>query len=185
MIAAGRGTVPGLLSPMPLIELLPGIYQEDEFTRAFTGGFDDVLSTVFATLDCLEAYVDPRLAPEDFVGWLSGWMGVTVDEGWPIERTRAFVADIAELYRWRGTVRGLCAELAIYTGGVVEINETGDVTWSLTPGSPLPGDDVPRMAVRVIVDDPAAINERTVDQMINAAKPAHVAHVLEITTRRR
>jgi phage tail-like protein len=178
-----RGTVPALASPVLLVELLPSIYQEDEFTRAFTGGFDDVLSTVFATLDCLEAYVDPWLAPDDFLAWLSGWVGVTIDEGWPLARTRAFIADIAELYQWRGTVHGICTELGIYTGGSVEIIENGDVSWSLSPGSPLPGGEVPFMTVRVSVDDPSAVNERTVDQMIDAAKPVHVAHALEITRR--
>ncbi|MEO6158334.1 MAG: phage tail protein [Ilumatobacteraceae bacterium] len=175
-----RGTSEGLAAPVALVDLLPGIYQDDEFTRQFTGGFDDVLATVFATLDCLEVYVDPWLAPEDFLGWLSGWVGVTIDEGWPEDRTRALIAGIAELYRWRGTVRGLRAELEIYTGGIVDISETGGTAWSRRPGAALPGDDVPRLAVRVIVDDPARINAGTVDRMIAAAKPAHVAHLLEV-----
>ncbi len=175
-----RGTVRSLPSPVPLISLLPGIYQEDLTTAQFTAGFDDVLAPVFATLDCLDAYVDPWLAPEDFLVWLADWVGVTIDEGWPLERTRAFIASIAEVYRWRGTVRGLRAELAIYTGGEVEITETGATMWSRTPGGMPPGDDVPRLAVRVRVRDPKAINLRTVDQMITSSKPAHVAHVVEI-----
>jgi phage tail-like protein len=177
-----RGTVP-LVSPVPLISLLPGIYQEDLTTQRFTMGFDDVLAPIFATLDCLEAYVDPWLAPEDFLVWLSGWVGVTIDEGWPLDRTRAFIANIAEVYRWRGTVRGLRAELAIYTGGDVEISETGAVMWSRSPGAMVPGEDVPRLAVRVLVDDPSAISLQTVDQMIASSKPAHVAHVVEIAQR--
>lgn len=180
----GRGTIPGLLSPVPIVGLLPGIYQDDEFTRQFTGGMDDVLAPVFATLDCLDTYVDPWLAPEDFLEWLAGWVGVVIDEGWPLDRSRAFIANIAELYRWRGTIRGLSAELAIYTGGDVEISESGGAAWSLTPGTAPPGDDEPRMAVRVSVDDPASINERTVDRMVAAAKPAHVVHVVEIAARR-
>lgn len=181
--ATGRGTVPGLVSPVPIVGLLPGIYQDDEFTRQFTAGLDDVLASVFATLDCLDTYVDPWLAPEDFLEWLAGWVGVVIDEGWPLDRSRAFIANIAELYRWRGTIRGLTAELAIYTGGDVDISESGGAAWSLTPGTDPPGDDEPRMAVRVSVDDPASINERTVDRMVAAAKPAHVVHVVEIATR--
>lgn len=167
-------------TPVPLVELMPGIYQDDEFTRAFTGGLDDVLSTVFATLDCLDSYIDPWIAPDDFVGWLSGWFGVTIDEGWPADRTRALLANIVELYRWRGTARGLRAELTIYTGGTVEITETGGSAWSQRPGAGLPGDDVPRLAVRVVLEPSAVVNERTLDQMIAAAKPAHVMHVLEV-----
>ena len=123
------------------------------------------------------------MSPDDFLGWLAGWVGVVVDEGWPLDRSRAFIANIAELYRWRGTIRGLVAELSIYTGGDVEIAESGGSAWSLTPGTPPPGDDEPRMAVRVSVDDPSVINERTVDRMVAAAKPAHVVHVVEIVRR--
>jgi hypothetical protein len=151
---------------VPIVSLLPGIYQEDLFTAEFTGGLDDVLAPIFTTLD-----------------WLAGWMGVVIDEGWPLPRSRAFIANIAELYRWRGTIRGLTAELSIYTGGDVEITESGGIAWSLTPGSDPPGDDQPRMAVRVRVDDPSTISERTVDRMVAAAKPAHVVHVLEISAR--
>ncbi|MGZ4674821.1 MAG: phage tail protein, partial [Ilumatobacteraceae bacterium] len=88
-----RGSIDGMRSPVPIASLLPGIYHSDEFTNQFTGGFDDVLAPVSATLDCLDAYVDPWLAPEDFLEWLAGWVGVVIDEGWPIERSRAFIAN--------------------------------------------------------------------------------------------
>src|SRR4029078_7442547 len=68
---AVRGTIPGALSPVPIAGLLPGIYQDDLFTQQFTGGLDDVLAPVFTTLDCLDTYVDPWLAPEDFLEWLA------------------------------------------------------------------------------------------------------------------
>jgi phage tail-like protein len=178
-----RGTVDGLRSPVPIAGQLPGIYQDDLFTQEFTGGLDDVLAPIFATLDCLDAYIDPWLAPDDFLQWLAGWMGVVIDEGWPLDRSRAFIANIGELYRWRGTVRGLRAELAIYTGGDVEISESGGTAWSLAPGSPLPGQSEPRLAVRVRVDDPKSVNARTVDAMVAVAKPAHVVHVVEIARR--
>jgi phage tail-like protein len=178
-----RAAVAGLETPTPLVALLPAIYQEDLFTAQFMGGFDDVLAPIFTTLDCLDAYIDPWLTPDDFMEWLAGWLGVVIDEGWPVERSRALIANIADLYRWRGTARGLSAELAIYTGGTVDISETGGVAWSLVPGGPMPGEDSPRLAVRVTVDDPERINQRIVDQMINAAKPAHVVHAVEIAKR--
>lgn len=175
--------VDGLESPVPIVGLLPGMYQDDLFTQQFTGGLDDVLAPVFAVLDCLDAYTDPWLAPEDFLQWLAGWVGVVIDEGWPLDRSRAFIANIVELYRWRGTARGLRAELAIYTGGDVQITESGGCAWSQTPGADLPGEPEPRLAVRVRVDDPSRINARTVDRMVATAKPAHVTHVVELTGR--
>jgi phage tail-like protein len=178
-----RGTLPDLESPVPLVTLLPSIYQDDLFTHRFTAGFDTVLAPVFASLDCIDAYIDPWLCPDDFLDWLAGWVGLVLDEDWPVERQRAFIANAVQLYRWRGTVEGLRAELAIYTGGSVEISETGGTVWSPRPGGRFPGEEVPRMAVRITVDDPASVNQRRLDAMIAAAKPAHVVHTAEVVGR--
>jgi P2-related tail formation protein len=46
-----------------------------------------------------------------------------LDPAWPIERRRELVKSAVELYRWRGTKRGLIEYLRIYTGSVAEISE--------------------------------------------------------------
>src|SRR3712207_9317558 len=95
-----RGTVAGLPTPYPLVSLLPAVYQEeDPFIGRFTAGLDDVLAPVIATLDCLEAYVDPMLAPEDFLAWVASWVGVILDEHAPMSLHRSAVARAAELHR--------------------------------------------------------------------------------------
>src|SRR5262245_37911678 len=140
-----RGAVAGLESRVPIVEQLPAIYQEDQFARDFTGGLDAVLSPVVATLDSLDAYVDPFLSPSDFRAWLASWSGRALDDDLPIERRRQLVASAIFLFRMRGTVMGLRAEVAIYTGGAVEVMETGGTTWSQTPGGTLPGASSPRL----------------------------------------
>jgi phage tail-like protein len=175
-----RGSVEGLGTPYPLHTLMPALYQEDPFTLRLTSAVDEVLSPIISTIDCLEAYVDPMLAPDDFLRWISGWFGEGLDQGWPAPRRRRFVAECVELFRTRGTVAGLRRQLELGTGGQVEIAESGGVSWSLTPGGELPGEDVPRLAVRIIVDDPAAIDENAIAALIRAAKPAHVVHRLEV-----
>ena len=49
------------------------------------------------------------LAPPDFVAWLGTWVGTTLDEDWPIERKRSFVAWAfdcqAGTHASRGTLR--------------------------------------------------------------------------------
>src|SRR5512139_3340989 len=129
-----RGMVPGLTTATPVLDLLPAIYQEDSFTERFVGGFDDVLAPILATLDCLVSYFDPHLAPEDFLDWMAGWVGIEMEEGWGIERKRAVVATAVEMYRMRGTVAGLRANLQVLTGGRVEIADSGGVGWSKDPG---------------------------------------------------
>lgn len=175
-----RATVAGLASPHPLAELLPAVFREDPFTRDLVGGLDQVLAPVFLTLDCLSAYLDPHLAPEDFLEWLAGWVGVELDETWPLGRRRALVWRAAEVLGLRGTVEGLTAYVEIFTGGTVQISESGGVAWSPHTGGSLPGEPYPRMAVRVIVDDPSTVSVRALDRLVAAAKPGHVVHQVEV-----
>jgi len=151
-----RGMVPGMASRSPIIEMLPAVYQEDPFTERFVRGFDDVLAPILATLDCLVDYFDPYLAPEDFLEWLAGWVGIEMEEGWPISRRRAVLATAVEMYRMRGTVAGLRANLQVLTGGRVEIADSGAVGWSKNPnaswtwaGGPVSGVIAPDRQARI------------------------------------
>ena len=175
-----RGTIPRLQSAHPLAPFLPSALQEDRFTTGFVAGLDEVLAPILTSLDNLAAYLDPRLAPEDFLFWLAGWMGVDVDATWPLERRRQLVACAIDLYRRRGTAVGLRLHLEVCTGGQVEISESGGVAWSQTHGAQLPGEEVPRLAVRVTVDDPSQLPQRVLDDLVAAAKPAHVLHHAEV-----
>jgi phage tail-like protein len=175
-----RGGITGLGTPYPLKSMLPAVLQEDSFTQRLVTGLDEVLAPVISTLDCLEAYLNPLLAPPDFLEWLSTWFSEVLDENWPVSRRRRFVTMAVETFRTRGTVAGLRRELELSSGGQVEINETGGVTWSLKPESELPGQDVPQLAVRIVVDDVAAADHAALDALIRAAKPAHVVHRLEV-----
>jgi phage tail-like protein len=178
-----RGHVDGLPSPHPIIDQLPSIYQEDHFARMFTAGFDDVLAPVFNVLDCLEAYIDPYLTPADFLPWLARWVAVTIEEDWPIERQRRFVANAVTLFRYKGTITGLRGELGLYTGGQVEISESGAAAYSRTPNGAFPGEDVPRLGIRIVVDDPSTVSLRGIEEVVAAAKPAHVVHSVEVVAR--
>ena len=175
-----RGMVEGLVSPHPLGAALPALYQEDTFAQGLTSALDEVLAPIFATLDGLPAYLDPALAPADFLEWLSGWVGVTLDETWPLERRRQLVADAAQLYRSRGTVAGLAAQVAIYTGGEVAVEDNGAAAWSATSGGSVPGKAAPLLKVRVTVDDPDAVSLARLEAMVATAKPAHVPHTIEV-----
>lgn len=175
-----RGAIPGLATPHPLGLAMPGIYHDDDFCQRFLAGLDEVLAPVFCTLDNLHAYFDPRVAPDDFVAWLATWVGIILDENWGIERQRSLIAQAAELYRWRGTKRGLASHVAVYTGVEPEIVDSGGCAWSPVPGGEPPGTWPPRITVRVRVPDPTAGDERRIEAIVAAAKPAHVAHEIEV-----
>ena len=175
-----RGHVPGLPSPYPLGDHMPGLYRDDSFTQRFLSAFDEVLAGAVQTLDNFPSYLDPALAPEDFLAWLGSWVGVALDETWPIERRRAFVASAVDLFRLRGTAAGLAAHVAVFTGGEVEIVEPGATAWSREAGAQVPAGESADLLVRVRVRDPRAVSAARLDSLVAAAKPAHVTHRVEI-----
>jgi phage tail-like protein len=177
-----RAYVPSLISPHPLGSFLPALYQEDEFAQRWAGGLDLVLAPIFNCIDNLEAYLDPRLAPLDFLDWLATWMGLVADETWPVERRRAFVSQASVLYRMRGTPRGLAAHVQIFSGGEVEIVEKGGAAWSTKSGAALPGSRGFDMVVRVRLDDPTSVDVGRLDALVAAAKPAHLVHRVEVVS---
>jgi len=175
-----RGTVKDLASAHPIGMLLPGVYLDDEFAQNFAGGLDTVLAPVFLTVDCLEYYLDPWLTPQDFLPWLAGWVGVELDERWPLHRARAVVANAARMQLRRGTKRSLMAMVRLITGGEVEVHESGAASWSQRPGADPPGSAAPRLHVVVRVRDPASVDVPGLERAIRDAHPAHLSCRIEV-----
>lgn len=179
-----RGTLAGLETPRRFVDALPALYQEDDFTQRFTTALDDILAPVLSTIDNLPAYLDPAVTPDDFLEWLGGWVAALLDETWPLERRRAFVARATDLHRRRGTAAGLADHVRIFTGGEVEIVESGGAAWSPTSGAAIPGTNEPRLHVRVTVRHAGDIDPEKLDALIAGAKPAHLGHTVEIAVAR-
>jgi phage tail-like protein len=162
---------------------LPGPYQEDPFTVQFIAAFDDALAPVLVTLDNLAAYVDPDLAPDDFVTFLASWVGVELDEQTGPDERRRTVRSAVAAYRRRGTADGLTQVVTHACGGNVEVSETGGARWSTTPGAELPGEPGTQVTIRVTVDDPDGVDLPRLRAVVAAATPAHVAPVIEVVGR--
>lgn len=177
-----RGEIDGLASAAPLGATLPGIYQDDDFTQRMVDAFDQVLAPILCTLDNIEAYFDPSLAPSDFAEWLASWVGLVLDESWPQDRRRSLVARSHEVFRWRGTARGLAEHVSLYTGVIPEVAESGGSSWSPTPGGELPGRAAPELTLTVRVADPSVVDTRTVEAIVAFAKPAHLKHRVKVVS---
>lgn len=175
-----RGAVVNLRTPHPLGRALPALYHEDDLIQRFLAAFDEVLAADFCAVDNFAAYLDPRLAPPDFLLWLATWVGIRLDDRATLAQRRALVAEAVELYRWRGTLRGLSKAVALATGIEPEVEESGAAIWSPVPTAGDGGSAAPAVKVVLRVRDPATVDRGQVDVIVAATKPAHVAHQVEV-----
>jgi phage tail-like protein len=175
-----RAAVDGLPSRHPIGAQLPGLYADDDLAQRFTAGLDTVLAPVFATLDNLPAYLDPRLAPEDFLAWLASWVGAADDPRAPMEARREAVVRAVELHRRRGTRRGLVEALRLAHGVHAEVTGDGGTTWSRTPGAAPPPPDPRGPLVRVRPGGERHVDAARVRETVRLMWPAHIACRVEV-----
>ena len=150
-------------------------------SSGFTDGLDDVIAPILLSLDNVDAYLDPETAPSDFVEWIAEWVGIALDENWPLHQQRALVAQAVDLFHWRGTVRGLSAHVALYAGVEPPFIESRSSGWSPPGNATLPGRPrTPNLVVRVRVADPSALDANRLHQIVSTSKPAHIPHQIEV-----
>ncbi|HEV2755280.1 MAG TPA: phage tail protein [Actinomycetota bacterium] len=177
--AGRRGRVTGLRSPHPLGELLPGLYESDDFAQRFTAALDEVLAPGFCALDCLESYVDPDLTPPDFLRWLASCLGLDPDGSLPTDRLRAVVRHAAGTLRGQGTAKGIAAAVAAVTGLRVWVSDSGGTTSSRSATAEPPASSPPLVEVTVDARG-SGVDRARVERVIAAVKPAHVPHALVV-----
>lgn len=170
-----------------LLQFLPGIFSEGEessFLARYLLIFETIFDSVDLTIGQLPSYFAADSAPEEFLPWLASWVGLVLDEGWPLERRRAVLANAMELHRWRGTVRGLTEHLLLYTGERPEIVERG-AGLKLGSKSRLGhqtvlgrGDRSNHFSVILRVPDPSTFDRNRIRTVIEAQRPAHTTYAL-------
>lgn len=175
-----RRDLDGLAVRTRIGEMLPAMFHDDDLSQRWCDGLDDVIAPVPATLDNLWAYLDPTLAPPDFVMWLAGWVGLPIDQTWSEQRRRELVARAHRLYDYRGTAGGLTDLIELFSGVRPEIRDGGGVVWSPTPDAAMPGTADAELVVRLEVADPDSVDESRLENMVEMNKPAHVVHRIEI-----
>lgn len=161
--------------PVSLAEGLPSVFLASTFSRHLIEALDTVLAPLVATIDDLDAYVDPRYAPDDHLVWLGSWLNMAVESQWPAARVRRHLPDLVEALTARGTPRGLEAAVRACTGQEPTVRDGGGVAWSARPNGPLPG----RSSSTVVVEVPTPAEARDelrslVDAVVDDVRPAHV-----------
>jgi phage tail-like protein len=155
-------------SPSRLLNYLPTLYADDPFLGQFLNIFDSIWLPLERQINQLFAYFDPRLAPAEFLPWLSAWVDLALDENWPEARRRALIHDAAALYRRRGTAGALRDYLRTYLGVEPQIIEDGP------DGNPF------HFTVLFHVADVTAIDQDRIKRIIEEEKPAHTTYTLKV-----
>lgn len=93
-----------------------------DFTDRWLALFDQGFRQIESQIDQQAQLFDPLACPagpsaqNDFLTWLSGWVGVSLERSWPEARRRAYLKAAPRLFRWRGTPSGLRESLYLFLG---------------------------------------------------------------------
>jgi phage tail-like protein len=179
----------------PWINYLPGIYQDtDEENADFLQRFllisAHLTSGIEEHLEFVHELFDPRITEARWLPWLASWLAMPLLEGWDEEKRREIVQRVPELYRLRGTARGLKLALRLFADVKAEIHE-GE--W------PYPGMVIGRSSTigkDTVLSPPVFVSQcftvelpeektevsrerlRTVQALVESEKPAHAHYAL-------
>ena len=185
------------------LENLPAIYRRSDavgrnLVRDVCFLFEHMFDSVEVNLTDGWRFYDPHVAPEEFLNWLAGWTAFTADLDWPEAEKRALIKRAVDLYRIRGTKRGLMLFLMLFTGHEPDIDEN---TWPFK-GFRIEGEGA-EVGARIALDSvilppvelahcfvvtmPIRFETVTTDtiirihQIIQMEKPAHTHYYLRFT----
>jgi phage tail-like protein len=113
------------------LQYLPSVYREVDFIGRLLKLFEQAFDPSVQALRLLWAYLDPLTAPEALLPFLAYWVGWPSDVPWDLEQQRRLIRRALEIYRWRGTRRGLQLYLHLYTGLPLEPPDTPEMERSI------------------------------------------------------
>jgi phage tail-like protein len=103
------------------IKWLPAIYQRSDATgrnvvRDLLWIIQHLFGSIEQVLDQVHLFFDSYETPESFLPWLASWSAMLLEPDWPVNKKRRLIKKAMELYRLRGTVRGLKLFISLFTG---------------------------------------------------------------------
>jgi phage tail-like protein len=181
------------------VKWLPSIYQRADingrnFYRDFLWIVQHLFGSIEEILDVIHAYFDPYEAPEKYLPWLASWSAMILEEDWPIEKKRRLIRKAIELYRIRGTVKGLKLFISLFTGHEPDIkeNEWPFRGWRIGASSEIGTDSVVlppvNLAHTFIVEMPVSYKDVSpeavirIHEIIQMEKPANTQYYLRFAS---
>jgi phage tail-like protein len=177
------------------VKWLPAIYQRNDvngknFVRDLLWIIQHLFASIEEKLDVIHTFFDSYEAPEKFLPWLASWSAMVLDEDWPVNKKRRLIKKAIELYRNRGTVKGLKLFISLFTGHEPEIreNEWPFRGWRIGVSSEIGVDTVVlppvNLAHTFIVEMPVSYKDLSpeavirIHEIIQMEKPAHTQYYL-------
>lgn len=171
------------------LRYLPATYQEDlsskDFLERFLSLFETFLGDFEAKIGDVPVLFDIEATPKEFLGWLSTWVGAFWDENWEEVKWREFLSRAMQLYKQRGTRKGLSEIIKIFTGKYPIIVEPFQLRCT--------GEEHKKELNRLFGSDPYSFcvllkpgqvktetERNTVKRIIETEKPAHTNGGLQV-----
>lgn len=172
--------VPGLRNPFPMIAYTSSLLQADRIAQMLCASLDDVLAPIISVLDCYDSYLEPFVAPIDFVEYMSSWILVHPELGWDEEAVRKSLANAMTFYSFRGTAKGFVDYLSTVFDVDVEVTDSGSVTTSqeFTDPSTWPVPPPPTVDIVVRGRDGVPVDLSLIRMVLGSGTPAHVEPTL-------
>jgi P2-related tail formation protein len=173
-----------------LLQYLPAIYAEDPFLGRFLLAFEKVLlgrddapadaapgselnpQGLEQVIDGLATLYDPLKTPGEFLPWLSKWTALSLRADMSLEQQQKFVAQVIQLYQYRGTQENLQELLKLYVDATPTIVVDDKVPYYFHVVIKLP-----RMKVQYIQRQ-----FEIAQALVELEKPAHTNYELVLDT---
>jgi phage tail-like protein len=178
------------------LDFLPDIYRDVDFIGRLLKIFEQSFEPSVRQMEMLWAYLDPLTAPDAFIPFLANWVGWEFVPTLNQQRQRYLIAQAMQIYRWRGTRRGLRFYLHLFTGlpmdehlpeaekhiGITEVSGRGFLLGETSIGQDtMVGGGKPyHFIVRIHNDLPTPLDRDRIVAIIEQEKPAFCTYELYI-----
>lgn len=149
------------------MQFLPGVYDESAFLKRYLLIMESILAPLEWGVDSFEQYYNPNLTTPDWLQWIASWFDVFLHPSVPVDRQRAVVRELAQLYRSRGTRKCLRRIMELYFGVAPEIIELEEPPSSFVVKLPL------------AKKENTTLNRALAERLIETLKPAYTKFTLE------